>query len=287
MTATDHPCVLSGGRFAPGLVNRLPVDGDGRLDLEALDAALAGAGAPLVATHLANNETGVIQDVEVIAARVHAAGGVLVVDAAQAPGRLALDLPSLGADAFFLSSHKIGGPMGAGAIVLAGDLVAPAPLIAGGGQERGLRGGTENVMAIAGFGAAAELAVGADSGRLMALRRRFEAMIIARAPDAVIHAAAAPRLPNTVYFTLPGRRAETLQIAFDLAGVAVSAGSACSSGKVQPSHVVEAMGYGPELAQGAVRLSLGWSTTETDIDLAVQAWRKLADGLVRGRRNTA
>ena len=112
VTATDHPCVLSGGRFAPGLVNRLPVDGDGRLDLEALDAALAGAGAPLVATHLANNETGVIQDAEVIAARVHAAGGVLVVDAAQAPGRLALDLPSLGADALFLSSHKIGGPMG-------------------------------------------------------------------------------------------------------------------------------------------------------------------------------
>ncbi|HEV7252457.1 MAG TPA: cysteine desulfurase family protein [Mesorhizobium sp.] len=267
--AADHPCMLKGGRFDAERVTVLPVGGDGLLNLAALTAALAGhddaEGRPLVATHAANNETGVVQPWPEIAGIVSAAGGVFVLDAVQAAGRLPLDMEADGVDFTILSSHKIGGPKGIGAVVARSDRTMPRPLIAGGGQERGFRGGTENVPAIAGFGAAAEAAVSrlASMERVATLRARFEAALLALAPDAVIHGRSAPRLPNTLFFTIPGIKAETAQIAFDLAGVALSAGSACSSGKVGPSHVLRAMGV--ERGEGALRISIGPETGEAEL----------------------
>jgi cysteine desulfurase len=220
-----------------------------------------------VALHAANNETGVLQPVEPIAAAVRAAGGVLVLDAVQACGRVALDLSSGCADYLILSSHKIGGPKGVGAVVAAADLMMPRPLVSGGGQVRGYRAGTENVAGIAGFGAAAREAA-AELSRMDGLRARRDALedfLRAGDPSVEIFGAAAPRLPNTSFFALTGIKAETAQIAFDLAGVALSAGSACSSGKVGPSHVLKAMGFGD--LSGALRVSLGVSTTAADIEL--------------------
>lgn len=287
-SAIEHTSVLAGGRFAEGAARTIGVTRAGIVDLDRLRALLDGPPA-LVSIMLANNETGAIQPVADAAKLVHQAGGLLHVDAIQALGRIPFDLASTGADLLSLSAHKIGGPKGVGALVLVEGLEGLAPLLRGGGQEKGRRAGTEDVAGIAGFGAAvrAALAFGEqDSDRMEGLRRRLEAGL-RQTPGAVVFADDVRRLPNTVLLAVPGMRAETAVIGFDLAGVAVSAGSACSSGKVQPSHVVEAMGYSPELAQGAVRLSLGWSTTEADIESALQAWRKLADGLLRGRRNTA
>ena len=212
---------------------------------------------------LANNETGAIQPVAEAAEIVHQAGGLLHVDAIQAFGKIPFDINDLGADLVTLSAHKIGGPKGVGALVLAEGLLGLEPLLRGGGQERGRRAGTENVAGIAGFGAAAKAAMGAlepDARRLEALRSQLEAGL-RRTPGVIVFSDEVPRLPNTTLFTVPGLRAETAVIGFDLDGIAVSSGSACSSGKVQPSHVLEAMGFGPDLAQGAVRLSLGWSTS--------------------------
>jgi cysteine desulfurase len=196
----------------------------------------------------------------------------------------------LKADLMTLSAHKIGGPKGVGAVVLAEGVEGLEPLLRGGGQEHGRRAGTENVAGIAAFGAAAKAAMASlagDATRLAALKERLEHGL-KQTPGMIVFSEEAPRLPNTTLFTVPGLKAETAVIGFDLAGIAVSSGSACSSGKVQPSHVLDAMGFPRDLAQGAVRLSLGWSTSEADIDLALEAWRKLADGLLRGqRRNTA
>jgi cysteine desulfurase len=189
-----------------------------------------------------------------------------------------------------LSAHKIGGPKGVGVVVLAEGVLGFEPLLRGGGQELGRRAGTENVAGIAGFGAAVKAAMKSrerDAVRLETLRDRLENGL-RDTTDAIVFADGARRLPNTTLFTVPGLKAETAVIGFDLAGVAVSSGSACSSGKVQPSHVLEAMGFGPELAQGAVRLSLGWSTSDADIDLCLKTWRKLSGTLLKGMgRNTA
>ena len=198
---------------------------------------------------------------------VRAAGGVLVLDAVQAAGRIPLDMSVPCADYLILSSHKIGGPQGAGAIVAASDLMMPAPLIAGGGQEKGHRAGTENLAAIAGFGAAAREALAGLAGMDAVRGRRdgIEEIVLSLVPDAEIFGKGAPRLPNTTFFAIPGLKAETAQIAFDLAGVALSAGSACSSGKVGPSHVLKAMGR--DGGQGALRVSIGAATTARDIEL--------------------
>jgi cysteine desulfurase len=269
VSAADHPCILRGGRFPADAVTFLPVDGDGLLDLLALEAALAShdraAGLAMVATHAANNETGVIQPVAEIGRIAKAYGAMTVIDAVQAAGRIPLDLSDASADFLILSSHKIGGPKGAGAIVGRSDLLMPVPLVPGGGQEKGHRSGTENVAAIAGFGAASEDAlVGlSDIGAVRAMRDAMEAMVREAAPDARIFGAAAPRLPNTLFFDLPGLKAETAQIAFDLAGVALSAGSACSSGKVGPSHVLAAMGHGDQAS--GLRVSIGRSTGEREV----------------------
>ena len=243
-------------------------------------------GPALVSVMLANNETGAIQPVADVADIVHAAGGLLHVDAIQAFGKIPFDLASTGADLLTLSAHKLGGPKGAGALVLAEGILGFEPWLRGGGQEQGRRAGTENVAAIAGFGAATRAAMAsreADAVRLEALRDRLEAGL-RNTPDAIIFSGEVRRLPNTVLFTTRGLKAETAVIGFDLAGISVSSGSACSSGKVQPSHVLEAMGFAPDLAQGAVRLSMGWSTSETDVDSALEAWRKLSDSLLKGTR---
>ena len=288
VSGVEHPSVSSGGRFAAGQVEQLPVDGDGIVDLEALKAALAKAERPLVSVMLANNETGVIQPIAEIAAIVHAANGLLHVDAAQGAGRIDCDLTALGADLLSVSSHKLGGPQGAGALVrhssVVGGIHIAEPLIRGGGQERGLRAGTENVAAISGFGAAAEAANRArqaDAIRMAGLRDRFEAALKVQTPDAVVFGANASRLPNTCLFAVPGLKAETAIISFDLNGIAVSSGSACSSGKVQISTVLTAMGVEPDLARGTVRVSLGWTTTEAEIDLLLNAWMRVASTLLK------
>jgi cysteine desulfurase len=275
--ATEHPCIASGGRFPIGQVTIAPVDGNGLIDLVALQTELQALGAgqirPLVAIQAANNETGVIQNVSTIAQVVHSAAGFLVVDASQAAGRISLDINTLGADAMILSAHKLGGPKGAGAIIFGGEVTRPKPMLNGGGQEQGFRAGTENAPAIAGFGAAALASVQGlpNRGPVRCLRDRLEQEILSGIPGTVIHGAICDRLDNTTFFSLPGRKAETVMIALDLAGIAVSSGSACSSGKVGRSAVLEAMGWSGE--GGAVRVSLGPGSTDHDIDRLVAALR--------------
>jgi cysteine desulfurase len=293
VSAIEHVSVRSGGRFPRDAIEELPVGSNGRLDLAALARAIAKAPRPLVSLMLANNETGIVQPVAEAAAIVHEAGGLLHVDAVQAIGRIACDITALGADLLTLSAHKIGGAKGVGALVRAReDIHFPEPLLRGGGQERGLRAGTENVAGIAAFGAAAAAACvrrESESAHVAALRNQMEAGLLAIAPGAVVFGrdAGVDRLPNTTLFTLAGVKAETAVIAFDLEGVAVSSGAACSSGKVQPSHVLAAMGVAAPLVRGAVRLSLGWSTTEADVEKFLGAWTKLATALSKGQRGIA
>jgi cysteine desulfurase len=289
VSAIEHTSVLAGGRFAAETVAAIKVTGAGLIDLDHLRALLADGPPPLVSVMSANNETGAIQPIAEVAPIVHEAGGVLHVDAIQALGKIPLDIKLMQADLVTLSAHKVGGPKGVGALVLAEGMQGLEPLLRGGGQELGRRAGTENTAGIAAFGAATKAATAglSDSAvRLQDLRERLERGL-EQTPGMIVFSKDVRRLPNTTLFTIPGLRAETAVIGFDLAGISVSSGSACSSGKVQPSHVLAAMGFGNDLAQGAVRLSLGWSTAEADIDLAVEAWRKLADALLRGRRNTA
>jgi len=281
VSAIEHPSVRSGGRFAAA--EDIPVTAGGFVDLTALQSLLAGRSRPLVSVMLANNETGVLQPVVEVAAIVHAAGGLLHVDAVQGPGRIPCDFQALSADLMTLSSHKIGGPQGVGALIKRDGLLLD-PQIKGGGQERGARAGTENVAGIAGFGAAAEAVRrgwAREAARMAILRDRFEAGIQAVAPAAVIFGREAVRLPNTTLFSVPGMKAETAVIAFDLEGVAVSSGSACSSGKVAPSHVLAAMGVAPELARGAIRVSLGHTTSGEDVGTILKAWEKLSESLYK------
>ena len=287
-SAIEHPSVRSGGRFAVDAVEELPVTRDGLLDLHALRTAIARAERPLVSVMLANNETGVVQPIAEIAQIVHGANGVLHVDAVQGPGRIDCHIGELGADLMSLSAHKLGGPQGAGALIRRGDIHIAEPLIKGGGQERSLRAGTENVAAIAGFGAAADDAQHqTDAARMTLLRGRLEAGLKAATPQAVIFGEGLARLPNTTLFAVPGIKAETAIIAFDLNGIAVSSGSACSSGKVQASHVLAAMGVEPALARGAVRISLGWSTSEADVERLLSAWNTMISSLSNKHANAA
>jgi cysteine desulfurase len=228
---------------------------------------------------LANNETGVIQPVRAAADLVHESGGLLHCDASQAPGRIALDLDTLGADLLTLSAHKMGGVVGAGALVLRRD-IAIAPMLVGGGQEKFRRAGTENVPAIAAFGAAAEAArTSGDATRLAALRDRLEAKLADF--EVTVIGDSAQRLPNTSCIAVVDKSSETLVMALDLAGFAVSAGSACSSGKVRPSHVALAMGHGEAVARSAIRISLGWWNNEAEIDLLAARLADLAGHKVR------
>ena len=288
VSAIEHPSVLAGGRFSSDAIATINVTRSGVVDLDCLRAMLADGPPALVSVMLANNETGALQPIAEVAAIVHQTGGLLHVDAIQAFGKIPFDINDLNADLSTLSAHKIGGPKGIGALVVAEGLVGFEPLLRGGGQEFGRRAGTENVAGIAGFGAAAKAAMSAledDAIRLDALRNRLEEGL-RQTRGAIVFGSDVPRLPNITLFTVPSLKAETAVIGFDLAGIAVSSGSACSSGKVQPSHVVEAMGFGPEIAQGAVRLSLGWSTSDADIDRCLEAWHGLAGTLLKGSDET-
>jgi cysteine desulfurase len=288
ISAIEHPSVRAGGRFPREGITEIAVDADGRVDLAALANAVSRAVRPLVSLMLGNNETGVVQPVAQAAAIVHAAGGLLHVDAVQAAGRIPSEIGVLGADLLTLSAHKIGGPKGVGALIRRSvDIHLADPLIRGGGQERGMRAGTENVAGITGFGAAAAAASlqrAEEAARMLALRNLLEDGLRAVAPQTVIFGADAERLPNTTLFSLEGMKAETAVIAFDLEGVALSSGAACSSGKVQPSHVLAAMGVSPLFQRGAVRVSLGWETTAADVERFLGAWRKVSTALSKSSK---
>ncbi len=280
--ATEHAAVLAAA--GPGAAS-VPVRPDGTADLDALAALLAallaaeGGPPALVCLMAANNETGVLHPLAEAAALCRARGALLHVDAVQAAGRVALD-PAL-ADSVALSGHKLGGPAGAGALLLRPGLHLPA-LVAGGGQERGRRGGTEPLPAIAGLAAAAGAATPEAAARLAALRDRLEAGVLAAAPEAAIVGADAPRrLPNTSCILLPGVPAEAQVIALDLAGVRISAGAACSSGKVARSHVLAAMGLGASAAGCAIRASLPWNAPEDAPERFVLAWSAMRARLSR------
>ncbi|WP_299862829.1 cysteine desulfurase family protein [uncultured Hoeflea sp.] len=293
VSAVEHPAVLAGGRFAPDQVTVLPVDEQGRVDLDALADTLAvhdqATGQAMLALQLANNETGVIQPVRAASEIVKAHHGLMVVDAAQGAGRLPLKLEVLGADFMVLSGHKMGAAKGVGAIISAGEVLMPVPLVTGGGQEKGHRGGTENLTGIAGFGAAATEALSALGAvaSVEALRDRMEAGMREAAPDVILHGSGAKRLCNTSFFSLPGLKAETAQIAFDMENVAVSAGSACSSGKIGESHVLEAMGA--DAALGAIRVSVGATVTAAEIDAFMQVFARINDRRLsrQGAQNAA
>lgn len=283
-SAIEHASILAAG----AAVVPIPVEPGGTIDLAALEALLAADSAPaLVSVMAANNETGVIQPLARVVALAREYGALVHCDAVQAIGKIGFDMTALGVDLASVSAHKLGGPPGIGALAGAPG-IALAALQRGGGQERGVRGGTENLPGIAGFAVAAtaaraELERFAD---LAALRDAMEARLLALEPGAVVFGAARPRLPNTSCVALPGLAGETQVMALDLAGIAVSAGAACSSGKVGPSHVLGAMGAGEDLARSAIRISLGRDTGSADIGRLVAAWGDLA-ARRRGRRGAA
>ncbi|MEO8668712.1 MAG: cysteine desulfurase family protein [Bauldia sp.] len=286
--ATEHPSVLAGGRFGAGKVRQIPVDREGIVDQTALRHLLEEEKAhgcrALVSVMLANNETGVVQPVSEIAALAHEAGATVHTDAVQAAGRIPVDLNALGVDVLTLSAHKIGGPQGAGAIIRAQEGLTFAPLLRGGAQEKRLRAGTENVSAIAGFGAAAGASF-AELGKMARLAgmRDWIAGVMAESGRKVkVFGEGSERLPQTLCVAVEAISAETLLIALDLEGIAVSSGAACSSGKVAPSHVLSAMGVSAEVAKGAIRISLGWDSRESDLDLFSTAWRRVLKHLAPG-----
>jgi len=274
VSAVEHASVLEAAAATGLPVATVPVTGDGRIDLSALDALLgAEPGPALVSVMLANNETGAIMPVAKASEIAHRHGAYLHSDAVQALGKVALRWATLGLDMMSVSAHKLGGPQGAGALVIR-DGLGFEPLLHGGGQESKRRAGTENVAAIAGFAAA--LRAAEEPGRIEGLRDKLEAELKAAAPGVAIFAEAGPRLANTTSFALPGLEAELALMAFDLAGIAVSSGSACSSGKISRSHVLDAMGLAPELVAGGIRVSLGWNSTGADVDRFAAAWSGIA-----------
>jgi len=270
VSAVEHSSVLQ----AMPAAERIAVDANGIVDLTRLNQQLAADPRPaLISVMLANNETGVIEPVAEIAAIAHRHGALFHCDAVQAAGKIPVDVAAIGADLVSLSAHKLGGPPGIGALIVRG-MAELSPMIRGGGQERGRRAGSENLPGIAGFAAAAVAAMDGLAGYdgVRQLRDSLDASLITAAPEAIVIGAAAWRLPNTTAIALPGLSAETQIIALDLDGVMVSAGAACSSGKVGPSHVLQAMGAAPEIAGCTIRISLGWSTTEAEIDHFLTAW---------------
>jgi cysteine desulfurase len=282
-SAVEHASVRANVRLSAENTE-IPVDSAGVVDLDALaalaaDAHLPNEARPLFSVMAANNETGAVQPVADAAEIAHGAGALLHCDAVQAAGKLPIDFTAAGADLMSLSAHKIGGPKGIGALIVR-DGLPVTPLIKGGAHETRRRAGTENVPGIVGFGvaaglASAELADGRTNERLSVSRDRLEREAVAAVPDAVIFSAQAVRLPNTTLIGVPGGSAETLVIGLDLAGVAVSSGAACSSGKVEASHVLAAMGVDAQIARSAIRVSLGWNTAEADIDRFLSAWSAL------------
>lgn len=251
----------------------IPVTSRGVVDIAVLEQQLDTTERTLVAVMAANNETGVVQPIEDVVSCARAGNALLLVDAVQACGKVAIDFDALGADYLTVSAHKLGGPQGTGALVMKAS--APFTPQFPGNQEKGRRGGTENVIGIAGFGAVAECAAREDASRTMRLREGFENALRARFPDVVIFGEASPRLANTSNFAIPGIPAETAVIVLDLDGVMVSSGAACSSGRVRQSHVLRAMGVPAELASCGVRVSFGWNSVASDIDAVFAALDRL------------
>ena len=265
ISAIEHPSVLASASASGKSVEMIPVTGDGVVDLDALERMLPGAPA-LISVMLANNETGVIQPVAEVGRLAQAHGALLHVDAVQGLGRIPVNFGILGADLMTLSAHKLGGPLGIGALVIR-DGLPITPLIHGGGQELRRRAGTENIAGAAGFAAV----VKEGALNINGLRDGLEAGL----EDAMVFGRGCDRLPNTTCFAVPGMDAETLLMSFDLEGLAVSSGSACSSGKVARSHVLQAMGVAPEISKAAIRVSLGWTTTHQDIEHFIAVWQRL------------
>ncbi len=275
VSAIEHPCVLEAARAAGRPVDVLPVTEDGVVDLSALEPLLAKAdGQVLVSVMLANNETGAIQPIREIVALAARHDALVHCDAVQAFGKLPVNFGLLGVDLLSVSAHKLGGPQGVGALVVRDELPV-SPLVAGGGQELRRRAGTENIAGIAGFAAAVRAANDSESD-VKCLRARLEAALASGPGDVTVFSAAVQRLPNTVCFALAGLEADTALMAFDLDGIAVSSGSACSSGKVQASHVLKAMAASEAATKSAIRVSLGWSSTVKDVNRFSDSWQKIA-----------
>lgn len=273
VSAIEHDSVLAAAQNA----ERVSITSDGVIDLEALDRRLAKTDQPvIVSVMLANNETGVIQPIADVVRRARQFGAAVHCDAVQAAGRLAIDFAAMNVDMLTLSAHKIGGPQGVGALIVR-DGLAVEPLLRGGGQERRIRAGTENVAGIVGFGVAAEGALRdlEQVDKIAVMRDALEAKLRRFAPDMMVYGAGAARLANTSCIGMPGVASETQVMAFDLDGIAVSAGAACSSGKVTQSHVLRAMGAGEQAAGEAIRISLGDSTVDTDMDAVSETWQML------------
>ena len=266
ISAIEHPSVMAAAKASGKLVEIIPIDKAGRIDLSVFEKMLIGPKA-LVSVMLANNETGVIQPIAEIAALAHKVGALLHVDAVQAVGKTQVNFGLLGMDMMTVAAHKIGGPTGIGALIIRDGLVVE-PLLLGGGQELRRRAGTENLINIAGFAALAD----EPQLDMRGLNNKLEAAL----EGTTIFSADVERLSNTTYFANAGMNAETLLMNFDLEGVAVSSGSACSSGKVAASHVLNAMGVASELSKAAIRVSLGWNTTAQDIEHFISAWRKIS-----------
>lgn len=275
VSAIEHDSVRAAAQRLPHRLEA-PVDAHGVVDVAALDRLLADGGDAIVSVMLANNETGVVQPIIDVVTLAHERGALIHCDAVQAAGKLPLDAIARSVDLLTISAHKIGGPAGIGALIVR-DGLDLVPLMVGGGQERRRRGGTENLIGIAGFGAAADAALNdiADQPRLAGLRDRIEAGVRALAPSAQVFGAPAQRLANTSCLTMPGVASEIQVMALDLAGVAVSAGAACSSGKVAASHVLRAMGIAEAQAGMAIRVSLGWRSQAGDVDAFLHAWGEL------------
>jgi cysteine desulfurase len=282
----EHSAVLEAARQAARrgfVVVSIPCDGEGRVDVERF-LMHVGPGVVLAVLQWANNETGVLQPVEEIGRACRELQVPFFVDAVQAAGKVPLDMRRAHADLLALSGHKIGGPQGSGALIVREGL-ALAPLVPGGAQEKRRRGGTPDVAALDGFGAAAAAAsaeLDSEPTRLLRLRARIETRLRELYENVRLHGQAAPRLPNTVNFAIPGLPGELLAIALDLAGFAVSTGSACASGAVEPSHVIQAMGFDEHEARAAVRISLGWSTTPEDVDRFLEALPPVVEQVQRG-----
>jgi cysteine desulfurase len=274
VAATEHSSVLQVALSQADAII-LPVDSHGILQMDALEKILAqeGQGRLLVSVMLANNETGVIQPLAEIAKKVHQAGGLLHCDAVQAIGKIPVDFNLLGADMLTLSAHKAGGGIGVGALVVRNSLHIK-PLLFGGGQEKLRRAGTENVAAIAGLGA--WIAAMPNLAHLAKWREQLEQAILAASPDAMMMGKDAPRVPNTSCIMMPHVSSEVQLIRFDLEGICVSAGSACASGRITPSHVLQAMGVAKEHANSALRISMGWATTEAEVLRCTEVWKQIA-----------
>ena len=275
ISAIEHPSILE-ARNTLINIKIIPVDDNGLIIIEELEMLLKENTVSLVSIMAANNENGAIQDVSEISKITHANNALYHCDATQAAGKISINMKELDIDFLTISSHKIGGPQGVGALALGICGQSPS-LLFGGGQEKSLRAGTENVAGIAGFGAAARSALDniEEYQKLKKIRDDFESKLKYISPDIIIHSQDAKRIANTSFFSLPNADSQTLLIALDLEGIAVSNGSACSSGRVKPSHVLKAMGKDKKLTSSALRISMGWATKGEDIEAFLEAWQKI------------